>query len=82
MLLCQNVRIDVADGSVERRSEHVGVVSSASYSRDHSRVAYLLQHPERTGEVYVSNGDGEHVRVTDANRCGLGAGVEGSLREA
>ncbi|MFW6201723.1 MAG: prolyl oligopeptidase family serine peptidase [Gemmatimonadota bacterium] len=61
-------RLDVASDAVERVSSLEGVVSSAHWSRDHDRVAFVFASPTSPGDIFsAAYPEGDTVRVSDAN---------------
>ncbi len=61
-------RLEVGSGAVRRISTNVGVLGSADYSADHSRVAFTMANPLAPSDIWVSQTDTfDPVRITDSN---------------
>lgn len=61
-------RLDVATGDVRRITDQVGALSPSSFSKDRSRMAYVVQDWDTPPDLWAGPTDGtEGTKLTDAN---------------
>lgn len=61
-------RLDVASGTVEQVTEHVGALSPGAYSRDRTRMVYTVEDWDTPPDLWAgSTAGGDGTRLTDAN---------------
>ncbi|MBT4187694.1 MAG: S9 family peptidase, partial [Gemmatimonadales bacterium] len=61
-------RLNVGNGSVDQVTQAAGSLSPSSFSRDHSRMAYVFQDFDTPADVWVAKTDGsEGRRLTEVN---------------
>ncbi len=61
-------RLDVGSGDVVKVTSALGSLSPSSFSRDRTRMAYVLQDFDTPSDVWIGPTDGSSgVRLTDAN---------------